>query len=161
MRRLIIILASFSLWLMLSWSLNWENCLIGGIISIMSGFIFGQMLEGTNFKFLHPIRLFWFLIYIPVFTWEMTKANFDVAYRVLHPKMPIDPGIVKVKTELKSNMGKTFLANSITLTPGTLTVDIDGNILFIHCINVPAETIEEATKIIVNRFEPLLKRIFD
>lgn len=161
MRRLIIILASFGLWLLLTWRLNWEGLILGGIIAIMAGLIFGQMLEGADFKFLHPIRIFWFLIYIPVFTWEMTKANFDVAYRVIHPQMPIDPGIVKVKTGLKSEMGKTFLANSITLTPGTLTVDIDGDILFIHCINVPAETLEEATKMIVNRFEPLLKRIFD
>ena len=91
----------------------------------------------------------------------MAKANFDVAYRVLHPKMPISPGIVKVKTGLKSEMARTFLANSITLTPGTMTVDIKDDHLYIHWINVRHTEVEDASKDIVSRFEPLLKKIFD
>ena len=106
-------------------------------------------------------RWFWFLLYIPRFLWEMTKANFDVAYRVLHPKMPINPGIVKVKTKLQSEMGKTFLANSITLTPGTFTVDLKDEYLYIHCINVRETDIAKVTKDIVGRFEPILLKIFD
>ncbi len=161
MRGFVIIIAAFLLWLLLTWTLNNENLILGGIIAVLTGLIFRHHLESIDFKFLHPLRLFWFFIYIPVFTWEMIKANFDVAYRVLHPKMPIDPGIVRVKTQLKTPMGKTFLANSITLTPGTLTVDIDNDSLYIHCINVPDESLEGATASIVKRFEPILKRIFN
>jgi multicomponent Na+:H+ antiporter subunit E len=91
----------------------------------------------------------------------MAKANFDVAYRVLHPKMPISPGIVKVKTKLKSEIGIAFLANSITLTPGTFTVDLKGQHLYIHCINVKHMDVEEASKDILERFEKLLIKIFD
>ncbi len=161
MRRFVIIIAAFMLWLLLTWTLNYESLILGSIIAILTGLIFGQRLVKIDFKFLHLKRLFWFLVYIPVFIWEMTKANFDVAYRVLHPKRPMDPGIVRVKTQLKTPMGKTFLANSITLTPGTLTVDVDNDVLYIHCITVPEESIEAATASIVKRFEPILKRIFD
>ena len=77
--------------------------------------------------------------------------------------VPIKPGIVKVETSLKSDTGLTFLANSITLTPGTLTVDIDreGGFLYIHWINVRHKDIEGATKSIVKRFERILTRIFE
>ena len=82
---------------------------------------------------------------------------------MLHPRLPINPGIVKVKTVLKSDTALTFLANSITLTPGTLSVDIDkdNGILYVHWIDVKSKDIESATKIIVERFERILKNIFD
>ena len=81
----------------------------------------------------------------------------------MHPQLPINPGIVKVKTRLKSDTALTFLANSITLTPGTLTVDIDrdNGVLYIHWLNVKAKDVETATKIIVERFERILSKIFD
>jgi multicomponent Na+:H+ antiporter subunit E len=93
----------------------------------------------------------------------MFKANIDVAYRVSHPNLPIRPGIVKVKTSLKSDTGLTFLANCITLTPGTMTVDIDKNsgFLYIHWINVKDKDVEGATERIVKRFERRLTRIFE
>jgi len=66
----------------------------------------------------------------------LIKANIDVAYRVITGK--INPGIVKISPQLKSDAAITMLANSITLTPGTLSVDIDedNNDLYIHWINV-------------------------
>jgi len=100
------------------------------------------------------------LLYIPVFFWAMIKANFDVAYRVIHPRMPINPGVVMINTDLKSDSGKLALANSITLTPGTLTMDVEGDKLLIHWINVKTSDTKEATKIIGNRFERFLKVIF-
>ena len=111
----------------------------------------------------HPRRYFWFIYYIPFFIWECIKANFDVAYRVIHPRRPINPGIVKVKTNLKSDTALTFLANSITLTPGTLSVDIDQEkgFLYVHWINVKDKDIQEASRIIVERFERILRRIFE
>jgi len=106
-------------------------------------------------------RFVYLLIYTLVLFQEIIKANFDVAYRVLHPKMPIKPGIVLIKTGLKSDIAKLFLANSITLTPGTFTLDILGNNLLIHWIYVRTESIEGATKIIGERFEKYLRIIFE
>ncbi len=78
-----------------------------------------------------------FLVYgFGPFFLAMAKANLDVAYRVITGK--IRPGIVKIDPKLKSDFGVTFLANSITLTPGTLSVDVDDeNHLYVHWINIP------------------------
>ena len=92
---------------------------------------------------------------------EIVKANIDVAYRVLHPERPIKPGIVKIKTILKTDIAKVFLANSITLTPGTMTCEIDGDHLYIHWIWIQSPDLAEASKIIASRFETFLRRIFE
>jgi multicomponent Na+:H+ antiporter subunit E len=91
----------------------------------------------------------------------LIKANFDVAYRVLHPRLPINPGLVKIKTGLKSEVSKTFLANSITLTPGTMTVDIKGDELYIHWIDVKEREVAKATEAIAGKFEKILERVFE
>ena len=161
MRRIILIVFSFIVWLLLTWTLNWQNLVAGGFVAIVVGLLFGNLFVDEPIKVFQPQRWFWALVYIPIFTWEMAKANFDVAYRVLHPKLPITPGIVKVKTKLKTEMGKVFLANSITLTPGTFTVDLKDEFLYIHWINVRYRDIEEATQDIVGRFEKYLIKIFD
>ncbi len=85
----------------------------------------------------------------------------DVMLRVIHPDVPIRPGIVKVRTTLTSEMAKTFLANSITLTPGTLTIDIDGDDFYVHWIYIPTDDPNERTREICGRFEGLLRRIFE
>ena len=161
MRKILLILFSFAVWLFLTWTLNWQSLVVGGVVSITVGLIFGNLFASAPAKVFQFQRWFWFIMYIPVFVWEMAKANFDVAYRVLHPKMPIKPGIVKVKTKLKSEMGKVFLANSITLTPGTFTIDLKDDFLYIHWINVRYKDIEKATQEIVGRFEKYLVKIFD
>jgi multicomponent Na+:H+ antiporter subunit E len=77
--------------------------------------------------------------------------------------MPINPGIVKIKTRLKSEAALTFLANSITLTPGTLCVDIekDEGVLYIHWINVKNKDIIKATEHISERFEKIIEKVFE
>ena len=93
--------------------------------------------------------------------------NTPSAYSILsgwtlfHKKtLPINPGIVKVQTKLKSRLGRAFLANSITLTPGTLTVETKGEYFYIHCIDVTSHDIEEATQKIVSTFEKYLEVIY-
>ncbi len=141
-------------------TLAWEELTAGLIFSALIA-LFGYSyftekgLSGITLK-----KVLYFLLYIPVFFWEMLKANFDVAYRVVHPKMPIRPGIVQIKTNLKSDIAKLILGNSITLTPGTLTIEIVKDNLLIHWINVKTEDIDQTTDIIGKRFEKYLKVIF-
>ena len=66
-----------------------------------------------------------FIIYVVWELWQIILANLDVAYRVLHPKMPIDPLIIEFDTSLRSDLAIVTLANSITLTPGTITINVD------------------------------------
>jgi multicomponent Na+:H+ antiporter subunit E len=109
---------------------------------------------------LTPKSLAYSVIYIFVFLKELVVSNIDVAGRVINPKLPIKPGIVRVKTKLNSRIAKTILANSITLTPGTLTVDIKDEYLYIHWIEIKHDDLEGATQDIVAKFEKYLEVIF-
>ncbi len=161
MKKGILILCCFLLWLLLTWNLYWVNLVTGGVAAILAGLLFGNQFPDRAEKMLNPVRWLYLVIYLFIFIWEMTKANFDVAYRVLHPGLLIKPGIVRVRTKIQSEMGRVILANSITLTPGTFTIDLKQDTLHIHCLVVPATDLAEATEKIVNRFEPLLIKIFD
>ena len=162
MRRLIYFVVSFVVWLLLTWTLEVQVVIAGLAASIVVALLFHEILPKEHHIFVSPIRIFWLLVYIPVFFYYVIMANFDVVYRALHPKMPIHPGIVKIKTNLKTESGITALANSITLTPGTLTVDLtDDGFLYIHWINVKSTETEEATKHIAQKFEWFLKKIFE
>jgi multicomponent Na+:H+ antiporter subunit E len=161
-RRLIYFVLGIVIWLLLTWSLDPQILIAGLIASGIVAVLFHDILPKEHHIFLSPVRVFWFLVYIPVFFYYVILANFDVVYRALHPKMPINPGIVKIKTELKTESGITALANSITLTPGTLTVDLtDDGYLYIHWINVKSHDTEQATKLIAKKFEWFLVKIFE
>ena len=167
MKRLIYFIISFVLWILLTWpfadgTVDAQVLVAGFLASIIVAIMFHELLPKEHHVFISPVRIFWFLVYIPVFFYYVIKANFDVVYRALHPKMPIKPGIVKIKTTLKTDSAITALANSITLTPGTLTVDLtEDGYLYIHWINVRSDEVEQATKFIAQRFEWFLKKIFE
>lgn len=162
--RTILFFLAFIIWVGLTWPPDWQHISIGILAAAFVSFVTGDMfVQQPGISLKHPKRYIWLLCYVPVFIWECLKANVDVAYRVSHPNMPIKPGIIKVKTTLRSDTALTFLANSITLTPGTLSVDIDqeNGFLYVHWIYVKDEKIGEATRLIVHRFEKILKRIFE
>ncbi|MBP8958883.1 MAG: Na+/H+ antiporter subunit E [Bacteroidales bacterium] len=144
-------------WLLLTFKITVPNIIVGTAASLLCTIIFARYYFTGVGKFLQPHRWFWFLVYLVTFIWSCIKANFDVAYRVLHPKLPIRPGIVKVKTNLKSDFAKTLLANSITMTPGTLTVDIIGDYFYIHWIYIRSDNPEEYSRIIMSPFEKYIK----
>jgi len=79
-------------------------------------------------------RIFKFIAYLPWLFWEIIMANLQVAYIVLSPKMPISPELVETETDLKTDYGKTALGNSITLTPGTVTIEIENSKILVHAI---------------------------
>ncbi len=157
---LFLFLMLVAVWILFTWSVEPVDIIAGAVVALITSLLLHNVFDEGMLKLLNPVRLFWAIVYIPVFLYHMIVANMDVAYRVLNPGLPINPGIVKVKTKLKSDLGKTMLANSITLTPGTLTVDIEDEYLYIHWINVISEDLEEATKEIVDKFEKHLMRIY-
>jgi multicomponent Na+:H+ antiporter subunit E len=91
---------------------------------------------------------------------ELVKSNLSLAAIVLSPGLPLTPGIVKVRTKLKTRMGRMLLANSITLTPGTLTIEMTGEWLYIHCVTVDSTDIDAATANIVAGFERYLEVMY-
>ncbi|MGC9529351.1 MAG: Na+/H+ antiporter subunit E [Candidatus Bipolaricaulaceae bacterium] len=116
--------------------------LIGGaVISAFIGLVAAHLLwERGGWRMFQPHRWVLFLFYlVGPFFWAMARANLDVAWRVITGR--IRPGIVRFNPQLRTDLGRTLLANSITLTPGTLTVDVDeatGD-FFVHWINVKDE----------------------
>jgi len=148
-------------WLLFTYSIETTNLIVGAVAALITVLFFAKHFIKPVWKMLQPQRYFWFIIYMIIFIWECIKANFDVAYRVLHPAMPIKPGIVKVKLSLKTNIAKTILANSITMTPGTISVDLIDDILYVHWIYVSSTDPEEYSKLVAGRFEKLIKRIFE
>ena len=161
--RVVSFFISFIVWTGLSWSVNWQHILTGVLVSSLVAWVTGDLFTKNPWKFKEPVRYLYLVYYVLVLIWEMVKANLDVAYRVLHPGLPIKPGIVKVRTRLKSEAALTYLANSITLTPGTFTIDVDSEngFLYIHWIWVVTEDVEKATQIIVHKFENILEKIFE
>lgn len=162
--KAILFILAYIVWALLSWVPDSQHLITGVFVALLTAWMAGDLFIKRPETLKHPLRYWYFITqYLPIFLLECLKANIDVAYRVLHPNLPINPGIVKVKTKLKSDTALTFLANSITLTPGTLTVDIDTDdgVLYVHWIDVKSKDTEEATRLIVSRFEKILTKIFE
>jgi multicomponent Na+:H+ antiporter subunit E len=123
---------------LLLWSV--EELFSGVLISLFVSVLAARLLSSAGLKprtsWLNPVRWLMLLAYgCGPFFLAMAKANLDVAYRVITGR--IRPGIVRIPTGLRTDFGTAFLANSITLTPGTLTVDADDKRnLYVHWINV-------------------------
>ncbi|KAF2956317.1 Na+/H+ antiporter subunit E [Marinitoga sp. 38H-ov] len=134
--------------------------LTGLLVSLILSFVISKVVDYA-FDFTIIPKLFVFVfVYVPVFIVEMVKANIDVAARVLNPKLPLNPGFVKIPTKLKGNVGKLTLANSITLTPGTISIDADEENIYIHWIDVKSDSPEENQKYVSGKFEKILGGIF-
>ena len=155
-----LLMVTFVLWLALSSKLDLSELITGAVVCLIISFFAVHIYSKLGLPLPSVKRVLFSLVYVIVLFWEIIKANFDVAYRVVHPQMPIKPGIVVIKTSLKSDIAKLILANSITLTPGTFTLDVIGDELLIHWINVKTEDIDEATSLIGQRFEKYLRIIF-
>ena len=148
------------IWLIANNTLETGSVVAGVVITATIALAFATYSRVYSVVRWSPRVIFYYLLYFGVFIQELVKANLNVMWVVFSPHINIKPGIVEIKTELKSPMGRLALANSITLTPGTLVVDIRGDSLFIHWINVTATDPVAATKEIAGRFEKYLKVVY-
>ena len=150
----------FGAWLFFTSSLNVQELVAGVLVSLVIAYITKDFLfHKKPARVLNPVRWARFVAYFFVWLWLEIVANFDVAYRILTGR--INPAIVNVHSKFKSDVGRTMIGNSITLTPGTLVVDIDGQDLYVHWINVASQDVEARTREIASKFEPMLRRIFE
>ena len=160
-RLLFSFIVFFLFWVAFTSSLDPQELGVGALVALVIAVLAGKEITEDGMKNFSFHRIQYTIRYIFVFIWEMIKANIDVAKRIVQPTIPINPGIVEVPTKLKSNVAKLALANSITLTPGTLTVDIIDDKLYIHWIDVKSENPEENFKEISSVFEKYIKEIFE
>lgn len=143
-----------------------QELIVGAIVSIVVAYFSSSFFSREDGLWLFKkFRFVNLIVFIPVYIWELIKANFSVAIKALSPNLNINPGIVKVTTELQSDYGLAMLSNCITLTPGTITMDIyeDGNenAIYIHWIDATTEDTKEASEIIKGRFEYFVRRLFN
>lgn len=153
----ILIVLLLGVWLLLTAPFSLQELVLGAVVALIVGLLPTGALELLAEVKTTPRAIAAAVVYLFVFLSELVKANIDVAFRVLSPSLPIKPGIIRITTRLRSKLGRTLLANSITLTPGTITVDLDGEDLYIHWIQVADSDVEGATRRIAGKFERYLE----
>ena len=156
----------FAFWVLLTWSFEVQELAAGAVVSLAVALFSSRFfVHEKAFWFFNPVKLVNLLVYVLfIFPVELIKANWDVAKRCLGGCKNVNPGIVKVPVDLSSDYGQAMLANSITLTPGTITMDIaeeEGQTYYyIHWIDVTAPSGKEAGDAIKGTLEKGVGRIF-
>jgi multicomponent Na+:H+ antiporter subunit E len=131
--------STYAFYLLVAGSLSRFDLFTGGIASLLATGVFaGITVEGRPNYGQMAMRVGRLLVYFPYLLWEIAKANLTVAYIILHPRLPIDPKMQRFEAAVWGDYAVTTLANSITLTPGTLTVDVKRDSLYIHTLTETA-----------------------
>lgn len=122
-------------WLILSGYVDLFHVSAGIICCAIVTFISSDLLfrPGRSIR-TSAARFIRFVLFIPRLMVSILVANIDVAYRILHPRMPVDPGIITFETGFSDEIERTAFANAMTLTPGTITVDVRGNRYIVHAL---------------------------
>ncbi len=147
-------------WILLNGSVAPGTLAVGLVVAGAIVLLFPVSLSVVSGHRLTPEALVASLAYVGYFLKELVKANVRMAALVLNPRLPIDPAIVKVRTRLTDPVARLLLANSITLTPGTLTVEISEGWLYVHWVVAPTTDPEAATRAIVAGFERYLEVMY-
>ena len=133
---MIMFLFLLALWILLNGRVTLEIVLVGIAIA---GIVYLFCVKVLGYHPRHEKRLFkrlgLYLVYTFVLIWEILKANWQVMRTILRPGAEYEPAIVPVKVDLKKEISRVFLANSITLTPGTITVSLTGQEMLVHCLD--------------------------
>ncbi|MEW6087608.1 MAG: Na+/H+ antiporter subunit E [bacterium] len=139
-----------------------EHFVIGAALSVFLAKVTKGMFLVTeetslfNFKYVYRLFLYWLRL-----SADIILAGIDVARRIMRRKLLISPGIVEIDTSLKDDWLITLNGNSITLTPGTITVDVkktkDGSRFLVHCISQDAVKDMQEGKGFVERIQKIYK----
>ena len=125
----------FAFWMLLSGKFDAFHLTLGVICCAMASYFFHDLLF-ANVR-VGDMRIITgrFIRYIPWLLWQIALSNIHVASLVLRRKMPVDPRVIKFKTKLETDISMVALANSITLTPGTITMDIKDGVFYVHALS--------------------------
>jgi len=157
-------LALFALWLALSGRLQPAELTLGALSAALVVFLTNDLLfppkeaEGEGLLVWAPwerLRPHWLLIYFPWLLLQIVQANLQVAYLALHPRVPVDPVLVQFDTPMRGHPSQVLLAHSITLTPGTITVDAWRGRFVVHAI-----TPQSAASLLAGEMQRRVGRVF-
>ncbi|MDE7249340.1 MAG: Na+/H+ antiporter subunit E [Lachnospiraceae bacterium] len=126
----------FLIWVIFNGQLTWEIAAFGVVIAaVMYLFICKFMGYKPEMDLILCRKLFLILQYVFILVKEIVKANYTVIKMIMSSRYEIEPVIVRFKTDLKTAPARILLANSITLTPGTITVSLEGDEYVVHCLD--------------------------
>ena len=138
-------LALFGVWFAFSGHTEIEFVVTGAVVAVAGTALTHWLFAGDQeLRFRHvPYPFGWFvrgflrsILYTLWLLWEIALSNLHVAYLVLHPRLPVEPSLVEFETSLHSESAQVLLAQSITLTPGTVTMDVSDGRFIVHCLSV-------------------------
>ena len=134
MRHVSLILALAAFWLLLSGFFK-PFLLLAGLGSVLAVTWFtDRRMKVLDFEG-HPVHLSVnALTYWPWLLWEIVKAGWDVTKIILHPRLPISPCMIRVPTSQATDVGRVIYANSITLTPGTISMELENGSILVHAL---------------------------
>lgn len=142
-------------WIIFNGKITLEILIFGVVIAAVVLAFMCKFMDYSIKKEVHVYKKsIWFLAYVALLIREIIKANLAIIPRILTVEEEMEPIIVKFRTSLKSDFTKTLLANSITLTPGTITVSLEGDEYTVHCLDTSlADGLEQSI------FEKALKKL--
>ena len=150
----------FVVWILLNGTLAPGTLAVGALAAALVALLFPENLSVLSGLRSLPQALLAAVGFVLYFLKELVKANLRMAAIVLHPALPVKPAIVRAHTDLTHPVSRLLLANAITLTPGTLTVEIKGEWLYVHWVVAEGTDTETATREIVAGFERYLKVMY-
>lgn len=149
-RKFVTLLLLCAFWVILSGMYDAFHFSLG-VVSIIFVSLINRRILGLEFysqeKSRAVLRYHRLVVYIPWLMWQIVVSSIQVAVIILSPKMPINPTVVRFKVKLPNMTSKVILGNSITLTPGTLTLDINGDEFLVHALADSSLGIIESGKI--------------
>ena len=132
-RTLTTALMLIAAWLL--WSGHAEPLLLGlGLVSVLTVLAITRRMDRFSESEGDEYPGLGFLLYLPWLVWQMFKSNLDVARIILNPRLPISPRLIRVPANQKTETGQAIYANSITLTPGTISLDVRDNQILVHAL---------------------------
>ena len=153
-------LVLFAVWTIANTSLAPDIAFTGAVITGALAWTFAASSGAWSGIRWTPRGLWHFLAYLGVFLVELVKANLQMLRYVYARRIDIYPGVVLARTRLASPIGRLALANTIALTPGSLVLALEDDLLFVHLLDVKTTDPDAATKAIVTPFEGHLEKVF-
>lgn len=147
-------------WLLFTWNVHYPSLLMGAVLAFLVARMSYDYFIDHHEIFVRDLfpRVDLIVLYLGVLLIKVYLASFDVVYRVL--TMKINPTEIRLRTRLQSDLSKALLANSITLTPGTVTIDVQEDYLYVHWLTARTTNVLWAGQLIKGQFERWLGRIF-
>ncbi len=150
--------AAYIIYLFLVFPADSGELILGAAAALISVIILQNYLPFDT-RIFNPLRIARGIAYAPYFLWKMIVANIEIAMIVIRPVLRIKPSIVKASTDLDSPEGKLLLTSSITLTPGTLSIDVQGEQLYVHRVKTDHLSEEDTKREVLTPFEKYIKGV--